>query len=422
MRRISAKYGRPGMVLARPVYDSQGIQLFESGATLDEERLTRLGAYGVGEILIDDPRVSDVPVQPLIAPELEAEAVQGLRQLMVESQGNSRIQNGLLEDATKPIYAMTRDLFPEVMGEPNAGGCHSLEDYNYIQPVKVAGLALLMGRRVGYRLVDLASLGVAALLMNIGYILLPPKALDLQNSPTEKGNQEFHKHPRYGAEILGADGRFGPDVVEAVLQHHERWDGGGHPGGLKGSEIAIFARILAIIDTYYDLVSTRLHRKPYMPHTAIEFIVAYSGELFDPDLVQLFARQVPLYPTGVTVKLNTGEVCIVSDANLGHIGRPVVRVCYDVSQRPVKEPYDVDLSLPQHQGTLVVQVLALIHRRTACRRPAEETKGCASESGIMVLKQKTGPRKGAPDRCYHVTTPTASKSPSTTTAWWPMPG
>ena len=66
--------------------------------------------------------------------------------------------------------------------------------------------------------------------------------------------------------------------------------------------------------------------------------------------------------------------------------------------------------------------LALIHRRTACRRPAEETKGCASESGIMVLKQKTGPRKGAPDRGYHVTTPTASKSPSTTTAWWPMPG
>ena len=58
--------------------------------------------------------------------------------------------------------------------------------------------------------------------------------------------------------------------------------------------------------------------------------------------------------------------------------------------------------------------LARIHRWTACGRPAEETKGCASESGIMVLKQKTGPRKGAPNRCYHATTPTASKSPSTT--------
>ena len=68
------------------------------------------------------------------------------------------------------------------------------------------------------------------------------------------------------------------------------------------------------------------------------------------------------------------------------------------------------------ESLIRVSVLALIHRRTACRRPAEETKGCASESGIMVLKQKTGPRKGASDRCYHVTTPTGSKSPSTTTA------
>ena len=66
--------------------------------------------------------------------------------------------------------------------------------------------------------------------------------------------------------------------------------------------------------------------------------------------------------------------------------------------------------------------LALIHRRTACRRPAEETKGRSSESGIMVLKQKTSPRKGAPNRCYHAITLTASKSPSMITAWWPMPG
>ena len=59
--------------------------------------------------------------------------------------------------------------------------------------------------------------------------------------------------------------------------------------------------------------------------------------------------------------------------------------------------------LPGSKTARVNGPLALIHRRRACRRPAEETEGCASESGIMVLKQKTGPgRKGAPDRCYHV--------------------
>ena len=94
-----------------------------------------------------------------------------------------------------------------------------------------------------------------------------------------------------------------------------------------------------------------------MPHQAVEFIMAYAAELFDPDLVQLFARQIPIYPTGVTVKLNTGEVGIVSDANLGHIGRPVVRVCFDDEQREVAEPYDLDLSDPDHQDRLVSQVM-----------------------------------------------------------------
>ena len=345
------------MVLGRALYDSKGILVFEPRTTLTEENLKSLNIYGVGEILIEDPRVADVPVQPLIAPELEGEAVQALRQLMTESQGSRSMSASLLEEAAKPVYAMTRDLFPDVIGEPNASGCHSPEDYNYVQPVKVAGLALFLGRKTGYTLVNLASLGIAALLMNIGYVVLPPKAVSQAESLTEKEYQEFHKHPWYGSEIVKRFGALDPRVSEAIFHHHERWDGHGHPKGLKEEEISHFGRILAIADTYYDLVSTRPHRKAFMPHQAVEFIMAYAAELFDPDLVQLFARQIPIYPTGVTVKLNTGEVGIVSDANLGHIGRPVVRVCFDDEQREVAEPYDLDLSDPDHQDRLVSQVM-----------------------------------------------------------------
>ena len=66
--------------------------------------------------------------------------------------------------------------------------------------------------------------------------------------------------------------------------------------------------------------------------------------------------------------------------------------------------------------------LAPIHRTSGCKRPSEGAKRCSSESGIMVLKQQTGPGKGALNRCYHATTPTVFASPSTITAWWPMPG
>ena len=345
------------MVLARSVYDSKGFVILDPKTTLKEEHVKSLQVYALGEIIIEDPRVSDVPVQPLISPEREADAIQAIRQLMTESAASKRIHESLLEDAAKPIYAMARDLFPDVIGEANVSGCHSAEEFNFVHPVKVAGVSLLIGRRLGYNMVNLTSLGVAALFMNVGYVVLPPKFIRESECLTEKEYQQFHKHPWYGSEIIKQYGALDPAVSKTILQHHERWDGHGHPNGLKAEEISNFARILAVVDTYFDLVSDRPHRRALMPNQAIEFILAYSGELFEPDLVKLFSRQIPLYPTGVMVKLNTGEVCIVSDANIGHIGRPTVRVCYDELQNPVKEPYDLDLSDPEYQDRLVEHVL-----------------------------------------------------------------
>jgi HD-GYP domain-containing protein (c-di-GMP phosphodiesterase class II) len=142
-----------------------------------------------------------------------------------------------------------------------------------------------------------------------------------------------------------------------ILDHHERWDGSGYPRGLKGSDISSYTRIIAITDTYYALVSRRPHRQSYLPHEAIEFIMAYSGELFDPELVRLFTKLVPLYPTGIMVNLNTGESGIISNAKPGFIGRPVVRICSDKYLKELTKPYDMDLTESEHQHRLVTDVV-----------------------------------------------------------------
>ncbi|MCH7745971.1 MAG: hypothetical protein IIC84_07865 [Chloroflexi bacterium] len=74
MRRISASQATPGMVLLRSIYDSRGYIIFKEGSRLSQESLKKLNIYGVAELVIEDSRVSDIPVQQLIAPELEAEA------------------------------------------------------------------------------------------------------------------------------------------------------------------------------------------------------------------------------------------------------------------------------------------------------------------------------------------------------------
>lgn len=356
MRRIAVRHAKPGMVLSRSLYDSGGIAILEHGVSLDEDSLTKLTIYGVGEIMIEDWRVADVAVQPLISPELEAEAAQALRQLLSESQGSDTIDPILLAEVEKPVYAMTRELFPEVLGEANASGCPTAQEYAYTQPSKVAGLALVMGRRAGYDMAELASLGMAAMLMDIGYLKLDPS---LRTKPDLAGDEArgVMMHPAYTAELLSEYGRLQGEAALSVAQHHERWDGSGYPTGLRLDDMCVFARILSVADTYYELVSPRPDRRAYLPHEAVEYMMAYSGEMFDPQQIQVFARNVPLYPTGITVRLNTGEVAIVSNSNVGQIGRPMVRICYDQRHRAVQEPYDIDLSTPEYQDRLVVQIL-----------------------------------------------------------------
>lgn len=358
MRRISARYAQQGMVLARQVLESSGDILLRKGIELRGADLALLADAGVRELMIEDRRVPDVPVLPLIAPEQELEASRSLRLLMTKNRGRRQLDAGLLEQAVKPVYDMTRDLSRDAIreiGEVNAAGCFSQDDFCFVRPVKTAVLSLLMGKLTGWDLLAMPTLGASALLADIGFMQLPPSSLAKHERLAEKEPQEIQEHALLGAGLLDHSGMFGPEVSQAVMQHHERWDGGGYPGGLKGEDISLSARILTIADTYYELVSERPNRRAYMPHEAIEFIMAYSGDIFDPRLVQVFARQVPMYPTGVSVVLNTGEAGIISGSNPGLIGRPVVRVCIDANRRPVSEPYDLDLST--HQDRLIAQVL-----------------------------------------------------------------
>lgn len=361
MRRISMQYAQPGMELSRDVYDNYGNIIVTQGTRLTIDNVAALGRMGGGEIFFNDRRVDDVPVTPLMPPRLIGEAARKLhdflnqtKAIMANNKSGSKVD---ANPAERVLYSMVEQLFPVVIGEANASGCFSLTDYNYVHPVQVASLSLLMGRMAKYKETDVAKLGMAALLENVGYVVLPAGMMEEPASLTPIETHEVHQHPQYGYQILRDYTNVAPEITQTILEHHERWDGSGYPRGLKGSDVSLYARILAIADTYYALVSRRPHRQSYLPHEAIEFIMAFSGELFDPELVQLFTKLVPLYPTGVMVNLNTGEMGIIADARQGFIGRPTVRICRDKHLAEVKKPFDMDLTESEHQHRLVTEVL-----------------------------------------------------------------
>lgn len=382
MRRIFAKYAKPTMLLGRPLYDGYGKMLFKEGTRLTATQVGTLKELGVGEIFVMDKHVDDVTLWPLITPELEGSLALSLKQVLrgaVHIISSGRAQTLDLSQLRQGVFEMVQQLFPAAMGEPVVVGCLSIKDYDFVQPVKVTSLSLLIGKAAGLGQTELINLGMASLLQNVGYVAIPDGIMDKDGPLTEAESQTVRKHPALGAEIVKRYGQASQETALIIQQHHERWNGSGYPGGLRARNICHGARIIGITDSVVALVSKRPHRGCILPkeaqefvnafsgdlgdadflrpHQAMEFVVAYSGELFDPDLVKIFARQMPTYPSGILVKLNTGEVGIVTNANCEYFSRPRVRICYDRELRDMARPLDINLADAEHQRKLIMQIM-----------------------------------------------------------------
>jgi CHASE2 domain-containing sensor protein len=139
-------------------------------------------------------------------------------------------------------------------------------------------------------------------LHDIGKVGIPDSILNKPGSLTTDELAEMRKHPALGRDvILKAEQRVGvrDDATLAmakdiVYTHHERWDGTGYPQGLRGTEIPIAGRVMAIVDVYDAAASRSLYRAPMTHEETVKFIVSGKGTHFDPAAVDAFVRVAPL--------------------------------------------------------------------------------------------------------------------------------
>ena len=358
MIRISVQNAQLGMTLARAVYDSTGKLVLSNNTVLDMSHLPLLERLDVRGIIVQDPRVDDVIIVPLISEDVEAQAVRQLHYIMDADYGNLpeyvKVDMVRVEHIVKD---MLQGLYSTLFGEMSIEGCISAANYEYFHPVKATGLAMMIGKELGFSKHDMSNLGKACLLQNIGYTLLSKEVIMSCKPDKEANFPDYIKHPELGYRIIGQNKDIDKSVPEGIAAHHERWSGTGFPRGLKGDKIPLFGRIISLASTFHALVSRRHGEPPFSPPEAAEYIVAYSGEYFDPDLVQIFLKNAPLYPKGVMVKLNTGESGIVVETNVGYIGRPRIRICLDRNNRRVESPYELDLTQPEFQSQMITEIL-----------------------------------------------------------------
>src|SRR6185295_881550 len=143
---------------------------------------------------------------------------------------------------------------------------------------------------------EVQAVRTAALLHDVGNMAVPEHILSKPDALTPEEFERVKIHPRVGADIL-RNVSFGAPVSELVLCHHERWDGLGYPTGLRGEDIPLGARILAIADCYSTLQADRPYRRARSQGEAIAVLREFAGTAFDPALVDLLIARLDVSAT-----------------------------------------------------------------------------------------------------------------------------
>ncbi|HEV7132110.1 MAG TPA: HD-GYP domain-containing protein [Gaiellaceae bacterium] len=163
---------------------------------------------------------------------------------------------------------------------------------------RVAALAVEIGETLGLAPTRLRSLAIGGLLHDIGKLSLPSAIL---RKPGPLDDDEFAHvklHPERGRELLSELGGFDAGVQRLVLDHHERLDGTGYPRGIRGEELDLATRILAVSDVYDALVSERVYRSAWTRDQALELLRGESGTAFDARCVAALERVLDARSTG----------------------------------------------------------------------------------------------------------------------------
>lgn len=163
----------------------------------------------------------------------------------------------------------------------------SKDHYTYVHCNDVAKYARKIGEKLGLSKDDLEILELAGKLHDIGKIGIPSEILKKPGPLTEEEWKIIKEHPRLGYLILNQLSKM-EKLLQAILYHHERYDGKGYPQSLEGKEIPLIARILAVADAYSAMKTDRPYRKGLSKKEIISEIKKNMGKQFDPEIAQVF--------------------------------------------------------------------------------------------------------------------------------------
>jgi response regulator RpfG family c-di-GMP phosphodiesterase len=307
-RLLPPKHGRSGVMREAQVLGGFGSAAFVEHFAQDSTLLEH--GTKAQRFFAEQP---EVPVQSLLAVPLRMKQRllgwigvvsftsgkrfdEGQRKLLsiVASRAAAAIENARLYEDLRATFQQTI--------EGLAKAIDKMDRYTAGHSDRVATYAMYLATRLGLPPEQIEIVRQSALMHDIGKIGC---VLNL-NKPgklTQDEYEMFKKHPGYGRDILEPI-RFLHPLIPGVHLHHERWDGRGYPLGLKGQDVPLIARIIAVADTYDAMTSDRAYRRALPHEVAVAEIERCSGTQFDPEVSESFCEGLDEYRERESAKGN----------------------------------------------------------------------------------------------------------------------
>ncbi len=249
-----------------------------------------------------------------------------------------------LEDTSQAAEALIDSIFRNEHALSFVAQMKSKDEYLYQHGVNCATLMTLFGKHIGIARDTINKLAVGALLADVGKIHIPN---DLISKPEPLNDADYEivkQHVDYSWEIASSMSEINNESLDVIAQHHERLDGSGYPKGLRGEEISLFGRMMAIVDTYEAMTSNRPHKDSVTALTAYSIMKKGNPGAYDNDLLNQFIRCIGVYPVGTLVKLRSGKLGIVLKPSQNSPLKPVVNIFYNARTGHYQEQKIIDLA------------------------------------------------------------------------------
>jgi HD-GYP domain-containing protein (c-di-GMP phosphodiesterase class II) len=369
MKNIRTSDLRDGMKFDKPVFMDGDNVFVPAGIPIrqkDIERLTRWEIESVrtdGALVVDSGKppepafdlstIKDLPQGDKQNVDAYMRAIDEYERIALSVGQGEEIERTKVDAVVALLLERVKDARNEMIQLILMGG--RMERKIAAGVINVTILSAIMGTVLKFTSHRLIQLATGALLHDIGMVKVPKSILKKKEKLTPDEMNQIRTHPIYSYRVVAKEMKYPEEIGVIALQHHERWDGQGYPRKLRGEDINIAARIVAVADSYIAMINNRPHRNSMIGYSAMKSVLNDNGSHFDPKILKVFLESMGIYPIGSIVQLNNSAIGRVVETHADAPLRPAVELIIDEYGNKRGEREVVDLLT--RKGTFIVKAV-----------------------------------------------------------------